>query len=73
MSRYMGGMGGNGFSGGVSGGTIDLAYGLQNPGSKPKTIFEFASDQYKHVSQKRSIKSKPSEAPPTLFRALSSP
>jgi len=74
MSRYMGGMSsGSGISGGASGGTIDLAYGLQKPGFKPRTIFEFASDQYKHASQQRSLKAKKAEVAPTLFQALSPP
>jgi hypothetical protein len=51
MARYMNG--GAGFGGissaGVGGGMIDLAFGLQVPGQRPKTIFEFASEQYQQA------------------------
>jgi hypothetical protein len=51
MARYMNG--GAGFGGinsaGVGGGMIDLAFGLQVPGHRPKTIFEFASEQYQQA------------------------
>ncbi|NBX82320.1 hypothetical protein EBQ90_04425 [bacterium] len=51
MARYMNG--GAGFGGissaGLSGGIIDLAFGLQVTGQRPKTIFEFASEQYQQA------------------------
>lgn len=48
MARYMNGAGAFGAisSAGLGGGMIDLAFGLQPPGQRPKTIFEFASEQY---------------------------
>jgi len=51
MARYMNaGAGFGGFSGAsAGGGTIDLAFGLQLPGQRPKTIFEFASEQYQQA------------------------
>ena len=50
ISRYMAGATGAGtFSAYAGGGLIDLAQGLQVPGQRPKTIFEFATEQYQKV------------------------
>lgn len=57
MARYLNGANNLGSlnSGGLGGGFIDLALGLQIPGQRPKTIFEFASEQYQNSRPKRSI------------------
>jgi len=51
MARFMNAQGAFGpiSAAGLGGGIIDLANGFQSSGQRPKTIFEFASEQYSKV------------------------
>lgn len=47
LAKYMGAGANNSISSAsLSGGIVDIAYGLKVSGERPKTIFEFASEQY---------------------------
>lgn len=74
MARYMNGAAGFGMmnAGGFGGGVIDLAFGLQTPGQRPKTIFEFASEQYHQVKSNGKSLSKPASKRPLTLRQLAS-
>jgi len=56
LAKYMGGGASNPFAAAsLSGEIIDIAYGLKISGQRPKTIFEFASEQYQKAKPTKKL------------------